>query len=469
MNHEHAPSAGLERPHTPRRRTHSRFRGPRIAVSLLMIGAVTWSFFSLGYPLPGQAYILEYFSRLDPLTALAVWLRQGQVQTWFAAGLGLLAATLLLGRFFCSWLCPFGALLSILDEARLAISRRRRPRPPLALKPPAWAETLNHYRYIFLVAVLLLMLTGTFWPLLLTPSSLIGHEMRQVVDGSPPYVFLLVLLLGLPGLTRFWCAYLCPTGLLLQAAGRWRRWGFRLGRRCNACGLCVPACPTAAIDLSTRCINESCTLCGACADLCHRQGVEFGRLHPLSAADPLPLRRGLLQLLGAGLLWIPLAALFKPGQEARAAFIRPPGALPESQFIDTCIRCHRCVQVCPTGTLRPLGFIYGLRVLDSPALHPELARCELEMLCAEVCPVTAIRPLPLEKVKMGLAVIEREKCLNWQGEALCLLCLEQCPVQAIYKDGRQRPHVRDSSCTGCGSCEFGCPARPRAVVVHALE
>lgn len=182
----------------------------------------------------------------------------------------------------------------------------------------------------------------------------------------------------------------------------------------------------------------------------------------------MPLRRSLLQFIGAGLLCLPLVSLIKPGQSVQAAYLRPPGALPEALFVDTCIRCHRCIQVCPTGTLQALNLSHGFRAFESPALHPEMARCELEMLCAEVCPVGAIELLPVAEVKIGRASIDRSLCLNWRDGTLCLLCLEQCPVQAISKDGRKRPHVKAELCTGCGSCEFGCPARPKAIVVNVI-
>lgn len=225
------------------RRSAGRFRGPRIIVNLLLISLVSWAFVSLDYPLPGQARILEHFSRLDPLTGLAVWLGQGKIQAWFAAGLGLLVLTLLLGRFFCTWLCPFGAITVILDEIVQSFHKRRRKRPPVSVKPAPLFIFLNRYRYIWPGALLLLIIAGSYWPLLLTPSSLMGHEIRQLLEGTVPYVLILVIVIGLLSFPRFWCTYLCPTGLLLTAAGRWRRWGFRLSRQLQSLRLVRASMP----------------------------------------------------------------------------------------------------------------------------------------------------------------------------------------------------------------------------------
>ena len=40
---------------------------------------------------------------------------------------------------------------------------------------------------------------------------------------------------------------------------------------------------------------------------------------------------------------------------AEADVLRPPGAVPESEFMARCIKCARCIDVCPTDVLEPLG------------------------------------------------------------------------------------------------------------------
>jgi ferredoxin-type protein NapG len=40
--------------------------------------------------------------------------------------------------------------------------------------------------------------------------------------------------------------------------------------------------------------------------------------------------------------------------------LRPPGARPEDEFAALCIRCNRCVEVCPYKTLVPAGWRHGL-------------------------------------------------------------------------------------------------------------
>ncbi len=47
-------------------------------------------------------------------------------------------------------------------------------------------------------------------------------------------------------------------------------------------------------------------------------------------------------------------------------FLRPPGALPEKEFLQRCIRCAKCAQVCPTTAIRMKGFGSGLKHLNTP-------------------------------------------------------------------------------------------------------
>lgn len=66
---------------------------------------------------------------------------------------------------------------------------------------------------------------------------------------------------------------------------------------------------------------------------------------------------------------------------------------------------------------------------------------------------------------MGIAELDRCKCLVWVEQKLCLLCCEQCPVHAIEVDEKNRPYVNTNLCVGFGGCEKGCPLREAAISV----
>ena len=129
--------------------------------------------------------------------------------------------------------------------------------------------------------------------------------------------------------------------------------------------------------------------------------------------------------------------------------IRPPGALPEEEFLKRCIKCGQCMRVCPTNVIQPGGIEGGLENLWTPVLNNRIGSsgCQLNCTaCGQVCPTSAIRPITLSEklgtnefadvgpIKLGTAFIDRNRCLPWAMDKPCIVCEENCPVspKAIY-------------------------------------
>ncbi len=144
---------------------------------------------------------------------------------------------------------------------------------------------------------------------------------------------------------------------------------------------------------------------------------------------------------------------------------RPPGALPERQFLDTCSRCGDCVDVCPARCIRidPLGAAGG----GAPHIDVDTMPCVLcsGLECMRHCPTGALVPTPLNEIDMGTARWREETCLRTKGED-CTICVDHCPVGAFaleVLDGKI--HVKEEGCTGCGVCQHRCPTQPKSIVV----
>jgi formate hydrogenlyase subunit 6/NADH:ubiquinone oxidoreductase subunit I len=108
-------------------------------------------------------------------------------------------------------------------------------------------------------------------------------------------------------------------------------------------------------------------------------------------------------------------------------------------------------------------------------LVPRLGYCEYRCtLCGQVCPTGAIKQLTLTekaRTKIGLAMIDKGRCLPWSHGRPCIVCEEVCPTpkKAIWfedvmvpdRDGRKiflkEPHVDLELCIGCGIGETKCP------------
>jgi MauM/NapG family ferredoxin protein len=166
------------------------------------------------------------------------------------------------------------------------------------------------------------------------------------------------------------------------------------------------------------------------------------------------------------------------GVLASPSLIRPPGSVPERDFLARCIRCGECMKGCPTNTLQPVWLTAGFPGLFSPVVAPVVGPCEPGCnVCGQVCPTGAIRELPgFEKAwaKVGTAYIIKEKCLAWEHDKRCLVCDEVCPYDAVkFKEVPERkvavPFVHEARCAGCGYCEHHCPVRAkRAIVVEPM-
>jgi MauM/NapG family ferredoxin protein len=227
----------------------------------------------------------------------------------------------------------------------------------------------------------------------------------------------------------------------------------------------------------------ACITCHTCERVCPAGAVSFGAADRRRGLRPrLPERRQLLLsgLAGAGAAALSITGLGRrrndnaPGQLHPADLIRPPGAVPEQEFLARCIRCGACMKACPTNTLQPMGLWAGIDMFFSPKVTPRRGPCEpLCNVCGQVCPTGAIRAIPPpEKIwaKIGTAQILRHKCLAWEFDRRCLVCDEVCPYDAVAL--RQMPElavavpfVDETRCSGCGLCHHHCPVRPGAAIV----
>ena len=176
-----------------------------------------------------------------------------------------------------------------------------------------------------------------------------------------------------------------------------------------------------------------------------------------------------------GLIW---AHLLRQEAAASVLALRPPGALPERDFAAACIKCGQCAQACPYDTLH-MARAEDDAPIGTPYFVPRDVPCYMcsDIPCVVACPTGALDPglKNIAKSRMGLAVIDVESCLSWQG-LRCEVCYRVCPVkgQAISIDNHPRqiskhalfvPVVHSQACTGCGMCEEACPTEQAAIRV----
>ena len=498
---------------------------------------VTWFSRLGGYP-------VSLFLELDPLVGFATALSTHTVYRWLWRGLIILVPTLLLGRFFCNWLCPYGSLhqfigwLFNIRKNRDDIDKNR-------------YRSVFQFKYYLLIIFIVLALFGSLQIGLLDPicllvrsvavaispaadmlsakldltflSSAPGASEQRIFDGA---WFVGLMLLGLVGMNlvipRFFCRVLCPLGAFLGYLSRFSLW--RIDRdlsKCTDCNLCLRRCEGAA-DPQAALRKSECFVCFNCIDDCPEDALSY-KLVPLSLKDriqgkvgsddatllgrkviskiaeteitgpALPRRRVFFATMG-GALAFPFLRLSKAvnNRGYNEKTIRPPGSVAEEEFLERCIKCDQCINVCPTNVLQPSTLIQGgLEGVWTPVMDFAVGFCQLNCtLCSEVCPTGAIQKIsPLEKlgrgpfeekgpIRLGTAFFNRGRCLPWAMETPCVVCEEVCPVspkaigsyeETITRwDGKKvelkRPYMRPELCIGCGICEHECPVMDDAAV-----
>jgi len=462
-------------------------------------------------PLP----LASIFFRFDPLAALATML---STRTWlppFALALITVALTVLLGRYWCGWICPLGTLLG---WTRFRSARRSAGRMPPALR---------RVKYVVLGAVVLLAALGNLTLMVLDPISLLTRTattsaipgfvytvdalaragltwgptaglvtwMEDTFRGGvlptiqPRYeqaVGLFLILLAVILLNaladRFWCRYLCPLGALLGLVSKVQVLRPVVGDACDACGACVRACRVDAIQLGGGArgattaddaslpvtaggasadaprawiVSSECTMCLDCLVACPRPGaMAFGvarRPGPWAPYDPG--RRDAVLALTAGVGTAVLLGTGVARAVKRPGLIRPPGAQDEARFLSRCLRCSECMKACPTSGLQPTLGEAGLEGVWTPVLRSRLGYCDYACnACGQVCPSGAIPMLTLAEKRrrvLGVAVIDRDRCLPWAAGTPCIVCQEMCPVpeKAIELGGERLVTRADGSGT----------------------
>lgn len=446
----------------------------RYVIQIISLIFFYYLFTTLLYPLGWQADLLKLYTRLDPWTLFNHLRGQHYFPVWGWLPILTLFVTLVLGRIFCGWLCPFGAVLMLSDKLGRWIEKSLRLKKITKLRLNMQKRLLPVRTYWLLFLVIIFML-GSNLPYSFTPFALFSHEIVRILKREIPWGMITIIAITIL-FSRLWCGVLCPTGALLSFFGRFRFFRYQASDQCVHCSKCARICSVGMAPTNASATGEGCLVCGECQLVCPTKAINFKKSRlprnntegALEAAavepDNLHSRRQFLKITGAGIL-ATAAVLGSKTVYAEKKVLRPPGALPETAFRLTCNRCGRCIKVCPNNALQPMPLTEGLECFETPQIIPREANCYLCLSCQEVCPTGAIsKVVELEQIHMGKAKLNTQTCLAWKENKLCLICVEQCPMGAIICDEQMRPVVLTDQCVGCGSCEKCCALDGEAAV-----
>jgi len=474
-----------------------------------------------------RGWPVNWIIELDPLVGLATLLTTRTVYAGLLWGLATVVLTIVLGRFFCGWICPFGAIHQLVG---FAASRKKSVAARVKLNRYRPAQALKYWILTFLLtisalelAVDLLRLPAThlwlwvvlilavvgwggiytlsgkrkhlkkstamfaglvgLWLLfssilkdnqtsaaalqvgLLDPISLLHRSVNLVLlplidhtalrltalprlydnTGLIALIFLGAVLLNLV-IPRFYCRFICPAGALFGVLSRFSLW--RIGKisdDCSRCHICEKNCE-GACSPTTEIRFTECVLCVNCINDC-RHGLITYQNAPSATGEisgtNLSRRQFLSATIAGGAVIPMLRVSGSLGPNWNPAVVRPPGALPEDEFLSRCIKCGQCMRICPTNVIHPAGLTSGIEGWWTPTLNFRIGTsgCQFNCIaCGHLCPTAAIRPISLDErlgrnrfadqgpIKIGTAFIDRGRCLPWAMDRPCIVCQENCPV-----------------------------------------
>ncbi len=403
------------------------------------------------------------FLKLSPLNALSTLLASRALFTGIWIGLIAVVLTLVIGRFFCGWVCPMGTTIDACDHFTRKLRKKYAPRK----------RKTHHAKYYILIIVLLfavfqLNLAGWFDPISLATRTysmvlhpyayfLVGHGFgtvggldpqgpidntlqniqRYIFHPSAPaggfyqpyfvqHVIIALIFLTIVGLglwrRRFYCRNLCPLGALFALVSRFSLIRRRVNDNCTECELCLKNCRMEAIGTSGKgTVRGECIECFDCEVVCPQKSISFSpsskQKEPAGDCSVIErvdfTRRELIGSIAGGLAALPLFKLNLFTEKERMRDVKGPGE--------------------PTSlTLRPPGTL-GIDEARRRGTSEEgyfLSKCIRCGECMKVCPTNGIQPLLVQDGIQGLwtpTLVPRIGHCEYD----CTLCMEVCPTGAL--------------------------------------
>lgn len=436
----------------------------------------------------------------------------------------LLALTLLLGRVYCSVLCPLGILQDILFRLRTWVYQTKSKKAPTL----RYVKSNLFIRYsILFITVLTLLLgstvilthldpfsnfarisTNLFKPIIIHANNLGAMLLMQNNNYTQQHIsignlsiysliitlsifFIIAVIATMRG--RLLCNTICPVGTFLGIISKNSVIRPIINKtNCTKCGLCETHCKSQCIDSTSKKIDASrCVVCLNCIGVCKNNAIKYTL--PIPATQKIYKqsvqqikhegqqpnnRRKFIALVGSITAATTTQRLFAnttkiENQDTHP--IMPPSAGNKTDFSYKCTACHACIAHCPSQILKPAALQYGIGYMLKPYAKFDTGYCNPECkVCIDICPNHALKKISTEEKKqlrIGVAQFKQDFCIVYTEETSCKVCSEHCPTRSIkmipYKKHLTIPQIDSSTCVGCGGCEYICPASPDKAITIA--
>ncbi|GHV02519.1 ferredoxin [Bacteroidia bacterium] len=506
QDHRSAVGATDRRDKTSAPTGHRTLKIVRVVLALLFFLPLVAFFLDFSGWLPLGLHSLAHLQFIPALLA-GMW---GVVAV-------LLLLTLLVGRVYCSVVCPLGVLQDVIGRCARIFPRlrpkvrRKRTAKALYRKP----YNIIRYSLLAVAAIPAIFFASTFPLLWLDPYSNFGriaaglikpvyiwgnnllaarlnahgnfslyaitqHPSTVVIVSAAVVLAALAVMVALRG--RLWCNTLCPVGTLLGLISRRSLVRVTIDpQRCNHCNLCTGTCKAECIDQRNAKVDMSrCVACYNCLSVCNRGAIGYGArsLKPEAAGATADKTTADMTAAGATSGEATTASLhdgagqgYDPGR--RRFIATAASALAAAPVIALARRTEAA-----TGAEEGSSPATRRYPLPPGAVDNFAYRCTACQLCVSKCPMQALRPSGLERGLTGVMqphmYFEPEVYCNYE----CTACTQVCPNGALQPLSVEQKKVRQVGVVrfvrhecivqkqhqDCGACAEHCPTGAVAMV-----
>jgi uncharacterized protein with FMN-binding domain/ferredoxin len=206
----------------------------------------------------------------------------------------IIPVTILIGRFFCGWMCAFGAMG---DFTYMISSKLFKNKFKISEKADRILKFTKYIVLAFLIAYVWSFGVTTFsssnpWDafgLLLTVGK--APDISYVLANLAPALLIFVFIVaGSFFIERFFCRYLCPLGAVFGIVSKMRITSIQKNKtKCGKCRICTNSCPM-GLPLYQKDSFKSgeCIQCFKCVSACPRKNVSLA----VSESDVRPVLAG---------------------------------------------------------------------------------------------------------------------------------------------------------------------------------
>ncbi|MCH5346590.1 MAG: 4Fe-4S binding protein [Muribaculaceae bacterium] len=199
-----------------------------------------------------------------------------------------IAVTLLLGRVYCSVLCPLGIYMDVATRLKGIFTK----------KPTVYhyGEPRNLLRYSSLLVFMALLILGLSLPVALldpaqlyenftecihawtTENSVVIKVVGGTFCGSVATIALMIVIAAIAATRgRLYCNTICPVGALLSLPARYALMVIDINTdRCTHCRRCEHACKARCINMNDSTVDTSrCVVCFNCINACRDDAISY--------------------------------------------------------------------------------------------------------------------------------------------------------------------------------------------------